>query len=127
MDCAAGPVTRIFASGLSGRMPPSFLSRVMDSRAACRATSADASVAKRARSVASGKGRSNSPSSSLSVRMRRTDWSMRLSAIVPSRTSSISASVKRKSLGVMLMSTPASIAIRTASLMVGATRWRVWR
>ena len=105
----------------SGSMPRSFLSSVTASSAAARLAALKGAELARARRTLSGHGFSNRPRSSLSLRMRRTAWSMRDIGMLPSRTREMSVSASDTSYGTMLMSTPASVAMRTASRRDDAT------
>ena len=68
---------------------------------------------------------SNNPNSHFMLRIRRTERSMRSMLIVPSCTNSTKASLNSRSNGTMLISIPASMPMRVASLLSSATMCRV--
>ena len=115
----------MFAELAIGNTSFSFLSSVMHSSAACAGAT---SKARRSFSVSvAGKASppsSNNPRRSFKVKIRRTLRSMRASEIAPSSTSSFNNTGNSQSCGTMLMSMPARMAMRMASLCVAATLCR---
>ena len=116
-ECAVGPETKIFPALEIGSTLLSFLSSVKHSFAAWAGAassalrSSDVNIAGSSPPLLS-----SNPKRSFIVKMRRTLRSIRFSEISPSSTNSLSKIGNSKSMGTMLMSMPARMAMRMASL-----------